>query len=52
MSEILKNTIWGESRVDGKYDYLINPKTIFNFLSIAEKTSCTGISKTVFVGNK
>lgn len=37
MSEILKNTIWGESRVDGKYDYLINPKTIFNFLSIAEK---------------
>ncbi len=37
MSEILKNTIWGESRVDGKYDYLINPKTIFNFLSIAER---------------
>lgn len=37
MSEILKNTIWGESRVDGKYDYLINPKTIFNFLTIADK---------------
>lgn len=37
MSEILKNTIWGESRVDGKYDYLINPKTIFNFLTKSDK---------------